>query len=85
MLSLSAFAKVVLIVVIFNAGGEHATLMRELDSQEDCKAAAEIAMKKMAEMPEIENGFAICTSRVKLLVDDNGKVLPIEAALHSTH
>jgi hypothetical protein len=72
--------KVVLIVVIFNANGEHATLMRELDSQEDCKAAAEIAMREMATMPEIENGFAICSSRLKLLTDDNGKEMPIESS-----
>jgi hypothetical protein len=53
--------------------------MRELDSQEDCKVAAEAAMKEMAKMPEIENGFAICSSRLKLLVDDNGKEMPIES------
>jgi hypothetical protein len=74
-----SFAKIVLIVVIFNANSEHATHMREFNTVEECKVAAEAAMKQMATMPEIENGFAMCTGRVKLLTDDNGKELPIES------
>jgi hypothetical protein len=53
--------------------------MREFNTVEECKVAAEAAMKQMATMPEIENGFAMCTGRVKLLTDDNGKELPIES------
>jgi hypothetical protein len=53
--------------------------MREFNSMDECKKAAEAVMQEMAKIPEIENGFSMCTSRVKLLVDDNGKETAIES------
>jgi len=54
--------------------------MREFNSMDDCKKAADAVMQEMAKVPEIENGFSMCTSRVKLLIDDDGKELAIESS-----
>jgi hypothetical protein len=74
-----SFVKAVLIITIFHVNGERAVSMREFNSMDDCKKAAESVMQEMAKIPEIENGFSMCTSRVKLLIDDNGKETAIES------
>jgi hypothetical protein len=74
-----SFVKVVLIIAIYHVNGERAVSMREFNSMDECKKAAEAVMQEMAKIPEIENGFSMCTSRVKLLVDDNGKETAIES------
>lgn len=74
--------KVVLIIMIFHVNGEKGVSMREFDAMADCQKAAESVMQEMAKVPEIENGITMCTSRVKLLTDDDGKAMPIEASFH---
>lgn len=82
MLNIAMFTKAVLIVIVFHTNGETGTMMRQFDTIEECRGAAAEAMKAMTTIEEIKDGVALCSTRVKLLTDDNGKELGIEASLH---
>jgi hypothetical protein len=63
--------KIVLILVMFGfSPGKEETMYYEFNTMEECKAAADIAMKAMAEQPEIKEGFAVCTGKVRLVKED---------------
>jgi hypothetical protein len=62
--------KIVLIIVMFGfTPGSEETMYYEFNTMDECKVAADTAIKAMAEQKEIKDGFAVCTGKVRLVKD----------------
>jgi hypothetical protein len=56
--------KVTLLIIVFLTDNRQTTLIRQVDSMEQCKTAVVEIQKEMEKIPEVQDAVFLCSNRI---------------------